>query len=88
MVFHQRPLPFISLRIEIMNTNIKLDLPFASRSFATFELCAASCGISRSQLYKWVSAGRLKIHKVGRKSLLAVPEVLKVVEGIDEALSV
>jgi hypothetical protein len=76
----------------IRRDNLKRDgtlsaLPFALRLGASINETVANTGLSRSKLYLLIKAGKIEIRKVGARTIVLVPSVVKLL-GAEEIVRV
>ena len=60
--------------------SITNSLPAGRASFSIEEVCKIT-GLSRATVYKSISAGELKIRKLGRRTLVLAPELANWIGG-------
>ncbi len=55
-------------------------IPFAQRISCTIDEACQATGIGRTKLYEEISAGRVETTTIGRRRLVMVPSLLRLVE--------
>jgi excisionase family DNA binding protein len=59
-----------------MATNV----PFRERISCTVDEACSATGIGRAKLYEEIAAGRVEIRKVGRRTLVLIPSLERLVD--------
>jgi excisionase family DNA binding protein len=54
--------------------------PFAARLTCSVRDGCEATGFSPQTIYRWIASGRLESRKVGRKRLIVVPSLLKILK--------
>ena len=56
-------------------------IPFAQRPTCTISEACEATGLGRSKLYELISEGRLDTTRIGRRRLVRVPSLLRLVQA-------
>ena len=74
-----------------MSTSKVLDIAFHHRTSTTVDGAVLGTGLGRSSIYKLIKSGKVRMVKVGRRSLIDVPSLLAAINmenvGKDQAPS-
>jgi hypothetical protein len=64
-------------------------IPFAERPSCTIEEACQATGLGRTKLYEEMAAGRVQTTYVGRRRLVLVPSLLRLLtlDGVDQSAS-
>ncbi len=57
--------------------NLLIEIPFMQRPTCTIEEACRASGVGRTKFYELIKAGDLKMVSVGRRRLVQVPSLLK-----------
>jgi excisionase family DNA binding protein len=72
----------------IMDRAMGTNVPFRERISCTVDEACSATGLGRAKLYEEIAAGRVEVRKVGRRTLVLVPSLERlVVKPPDERVS-